>query len=560
MIQLNTIEFNQIKENLKTYLKTQDTLTDYNFEASGISLILDLISYMIHYLTFYLHTSVNESYLSTAILKKNVNTIAKMLNYLPRRKTGATAKINIKLKDAYIPENENTIITINQYTDFISSAYNFFTTNQYQLTHLNDYTFEIEIKQGTINTEYFTSDGNKDQEFTIENDSTDNDILDVYVNDELWTNENNLTEIDETSETYQIELTEKDYVKIIFGDDILGKIPGTGYEIKVIYSETVGEDSNNLSTFSLNEIIEDNYGNLYDNSKFTITLVEQSTGGSEYESVDSIKLNASNFYASQNRLITVNDYIAYLQQHALVKSAWVWGGEEEIKQKYGYIYIAIKPNNNENLTTYEKSIIEEYLQEKNILTMNVELVDVDYIYINLSGSIYYYQQYESQINELKETINTTVIDFFDDTESFNDVYKMAKLTTELNNLDEISNTNITISPFFKFEKVSTGNYFFNLENSIVESSVYCNIITDELNEGFYDDENGNLITKKDNSTIIGEIDYTTGEMEIYIGYEITNTNEPFSVYFNTTNDDIYYKKQKSLKLNQTDFTYIRETN
>lgn len=559
-IQLNTIEFDTIKTNLKTWLQNQDEFTDYNFEASGLSLILDLISYLIHYLTFYLNTSVNESFLSTAIIRKNINSIVKSLNYIPRRKTGATAIITIVLKTEFIPVDTDTVITINTYTTFSSSSYNFFSTNSYQLTALNNYTFEIEIKQGTIKEETFTSDGTANQEITIENDDVDNDIFNVYVNDELWTNENNLTEIDETSETYQLELTDSNYVKIIFGDNILGKIPGSGYEIKVIYSETVGEDSNNLTTFILSQILEDNKTGIYDNSNFTITTTEQSTGGAEYETIESIKLNAPNFYASQNRLITVNDYIAYLQQHQLVKSAFVWGGDEEIKQKYGYIYITIKPESGENLNTYEKSIIEDYLSEKNILTMNVDLIDVDYIYIDLTGSIYYYQQYELELNEVRETVNTTITDFFNNIEDFNDVFKMAKLITDINNLDEIANTNITISPYFTFEKISTGNYFFDLENIIIEGSVDCDIVTGSLNEGFYDDENGNLITKKDNSTVIGEIDYTTGEMEIYIGYEITNTSlSEYEVYFNTENDDIYYKKQKSLKLNEMTFTYVRSS-
>lgn len=562
MIQLNTIEFNEIKANLKTWLQNQDEFTDYNFEASGISLILDLISYLIHYLTFYLHTSVNESFLSTAILRKNVNTIVKELNYLPRRKTGATAVITIVLKDEFIPSETDTIISIPQYTNFSSSSYNFFATSAYQLTSLNDYEFNIEIKEGTITEETFTSDGSKDQEFTIENDSIDNDIFNVYVNDELWTNENNLTEIDENSETYQVELTSKNYVKIIFGDDVIGKIPGNGYEIKIIYSETNGEDANNLSTFSLSDILEDNFSNIYDNSYFDITNVEQSTGGADYESIASIKRNAPDFYASQNRLITADDYIAYLQQHQLVESAFVWGGDEEAKQKYGYVYMALKPSDEEddNLNDYEKSTILDYLSEKNILTVNLEIVDVDYFYINFSGTIYYYQEYETELSEVRETVSSTVIDFFDDIEDFNDVYKMARLITAINNLSEIENTNITISPYFTFEKISTGNYFFDLENNIVEGSIDCDIITGSLNEGFYDDESGNIVTKKDSSTVIGEIDYTTGEIEIYIGYEITNTSlSEYLVYFTTVNDDIYYKKQRSLKLNTMTFTYVRSS-
>jgi len=559
MIQLNTIEFNQIKANLKTWLQNQDEFTDYNFEASGLSLILDLISYLIHYLTFYLHTSVNESFISTAILRKNVNTLARTLNYTPRRKTGATAVITITLKTEFIPSETSTIISIPQYTNFSSSSYNFFSTSSYQLTSLNGYTFNIEIKEGTIQEEIFISDGSKDQEFIIENINIDNDIFNVYVNDDLWSNENNLTAIDEDSETYQVELTEKNYVKIIFGDDVIGKIPGNGYEIKIIYSETNGEDANNLSVFNLSDILENNFSNIYDNSYFTITNVEQSTGGADYESIASIKQNAPNFYASQNRLITANDYIAYLQQHQLVKSAFVWGGDEEVRQKYGYVYIAIKPEENENLNDYEKAIILNYLNDKNILTVNLELVDIDYFYINFSGSIYYYQEYETELNEVRETVNNTVIDFFNTIEDFNDVYKMARLITDINNLDEIANTNITIAPYFTFEKISTGNYFFDLENNIVEGSIDCDIITGSLNEGFYD-ESGNIITKKDNSTVIGEIDYTTGEIEIYIGYEITNTSlGEYQVYFETVNDDIYYKKQRSLKLNTMSFTYVRSS-
>lgn len=561
MLNISEVNFDEIKDNLKEYFSQRDEFKDYNFEGSGLSLLMDVLAYTIHYLSYYLNISATEAFLDSAILRKNINSIAKTLNYLPKRISGSESIIDINLKSEYIPEDTSTIITIPKFTKFSSKGYNFYTKQSYNLTSANSYTFEdIILRQGIIRQDTFISNGQTDQEIIITNESIDNSTFEVYVDSVLWELENDLTSIDETSTTYSIELTDDNYVKVLFGDNILGMAPSINSEILVIYGETVGIDANNLSFFNLNQVIEDNFSNTYDDSYFDITTVQQSLGGSDYETDDSIKVNAPKFYATQNRLVTKDDYTAFLNKHEIVEDSNVWGGDEiNDFPKYGTVYIAVKPYLSINLTEFQKTTLYSYLEDKNILTINIEFVDISYFYVDITGTIYFLQRYESTLNSVKSKVETTIQTFFDDIDNFENIFKFARLISTLINLDEIGNVNLTINPFFYFNKVLTGNYFFVLNNEILENSIDCDIISGNLNEGFYDDGNGNIITKKDNSTIIGEIDYAGGSIEIFIGYEITIT-EPengYKVYFDTTTNDITYKRQRTILNGTNSLTYTR---
>jgi hypothetical protein len=555
-LNISEIEFNAIKENLKTYFKSQSEFTDYNFEASGLSILLDALAYTIHYLSFYLNTAVTESFLDSAILRKNINSHAKALNYLPRRKSGAEAIINIDTKSNYIPFDTSTIITIPVYANFISNTYNFFTKEEYQLTNTNSYSFDnIVLRQGLIKEYIALSSGLVNQEITIQNANIDNDIFNIYVDDVLWTHDQDLTDINETSLTYSLEMTDDNYVKIIFGDGILGSIPVLNAEIKVVYSETLGLEGNNYSNFSLNSILEDNYSNTYDNSMFTITTVEQSLGGNDEESIDSIKLNAPKFYASQDRLVNKSDYESFLEKNAIVQKASVWGGDEDTEIKYGTVYMAIKPNNAENLTSNQKTEILEYLNSQNILSINLEFKDINYVYVNVEGTIYYKSQYESTLNITRSDVETAISNFFTNLDVFNGNLEYSRLITDLRDLERIGNVTITIKPYFKFVKNPNGAYNWNLGNALKENSVICNIIYGSTDEGFYS-EGTNIKTNKSGNAIIGSIDNTLGTIEIYPGYSITESNIN-KVYFETENEDIKYQRNNSILPGINNLVYSR---
>ena len=556
-LQISSVEFNQTKQNIKDYLKSQTEFLDYNFEASGMSILLDTLAYAVHYLSFYLSMTTNESFLDTVQLLKNAIAISKSLGYSPRRMTGANAIISLEIKDAWKPTNPATVITVPKFTDFTVEGVNFFTTEEYLLTATNNYKFSsVEIRQGIYKTESHTSDGAVTQTIEIKNAAIDNETLEVWVDGTLWAQSNDLTTITAGTESYSVQLTEDNYVQIIFGDGVLGKVPPIGNTIQIIYTETLGSVTNNYTAFVLNGILSDNYTGTYDASKVTVINIEQSSGGADYETLDSIKLNAPKYYASQGRAVTKTDYEAILSQHPLVESLNVFGGETIIENPvFGTVYIAVKPVGSYNLTASQKTTLMSYLGSKNVLTINPAFIDVSYFNVDISGTIYYKQLYENQLPTIRTDVETAIADFFTGMIAFDDIFKAAKFTSTLNDLEKITNTNLVLSPFFYFSKVPTGNYRWSLDNALVPGSIICNISS---TEGFYDDSLGNLKTKATGNAV-GEVDYANGIIEIYPGFTITET-EPgagFSCYFKTLYDDIKYARQRKVIAGTLALTYTR---
>jgi hypothetical protein len=551
-LNISETDFNAIVSDLKEHFSIQDEFRDINYQGSGISYLIDALAYCMHYLSFYLNMSVNEVFLNSATLRKNINLIVKHLNYTPRRRAGAEAIINFEIKEAYKPANPATTLTIPKYTDFVVEGYHYYTTAEYILTNANDYTFEgITLREGQQYSQDEVSDGTANQEFTVPYTDIDEEGFEVYVDGDLWANQNNIVGATEETEMYTLEITEDSYVKIIFGDDIVGKIPPLGVDIQIIYKRCNGIEGNNFSEFTLNEVLTDSASATYDQSKVEITTTQQALGGADEETLASIKLNAPKFYEAQNRMVTKGDYEAILSQHALVEAINVWGGEEDLTNPvYGKVWIAIKPPGAYNLTTEQKATITAFMNDRNVLTITPEFIDISYFHIDVSGTVYYNQQYESQLNVVRDDVESAIEDFFDDMDEFDSLFKNAKFTTAVNNVTQVENTDLEIQPYFYFSKVGSGNYMWKLENELIPESIDCDIITGSLNEGFYDDGEGNILTKQTGNAVIGEVDYDLGEIEIFPTYAITAT-EPaagFRVNFKTDNDDVFYKKNRKVVL------------
>jgi hypothetical protein len=221
------------------------------------------------------------------------------------------------------------------------------------------------------------------------------------------------------------------------------------------------------------------------------------------------------------------------------------------------VFIAVKPPNQQNLTAEQRTELMSYISGMNVLTIKPEFIDIQYIGLDLSGTIYYSQLFESQINTVKSSTELAVNTFFNNHDKFNNIFKEALLITTLINLEEIENVNLTIQPWFNFHKVGTGAYKWFLGNPIQPSSISCSIISSGVEIGFVDDGLGNILS---GSTIIGDANYSTGEIEIYPGYSIPvaepSTNG-FKVLFNTTNDDVKFILNNSIELGNLALLYTR---
>jgi len=555
---INEVEFSAIKQNLINYYSTQPEFQDVNFEGSGINYLLDALSYVTHYLCFLGNMQINEAFLKVAQLPENIRVLARQLNYQPRRVTGAEAICDLSIKIAHRPTDPSKVITIPKYTDFLTNGYHFYATKEYLLTNSNSYTFtDMILRQGILKTYTEISDGSANHSILLESVKIDNDTLELYVDGILWENTSDLVSYEPTSLMYQIEITDDGYTKIIFGDDILGKIPPINANIEIFYTETEGLLGNNLSSFNLNEIITDGTV-LYDNSKCTITVTEQSLGGADAEDIESIRLNAPRFYESQNRCLSTKDWLGILSQHQLVESINVWGGEEDLSDpKYGRVFVCVKPPSpNIILTDNQKNTIRLYIKERNILAIPFSFVDVNPIYIDISGIIYFSQQYESVLSTVRANVSNAINTFFTSTLiPFNSMFKEAKFITAINDLTEIQNTTLTFSPFVYFTKNSLGAYRWNLENELVPGTIICNYV-----DGWYDNGLGNLKTKKTGNAIIGTADYVNGIIEVFPGYSFPTTLEPAKGYrldFNVINNDIFYSKNRMVQIGTTSLEYTR---
>jgi len=549
---ITTVEFQDIKNELIAYLSTRSEFTDYNFTGSGLNYLIDILSYIIHNLSFQLNMSANEVIsIYSAQLTKNIYSHAKNLNYSPRRPVGAIAYIDIEIQDAEKPISGETIV-IPKYTVFSSQGFLFYTQESFILNPANSYKLEnIAIKQGTILTDTTVSDGLINQTITLESAKIDNNEFSITVNSIEWAKESDFTNIESDSQVYMIELTEDGYVKIIFGDGIVGEVPANTVDIVVTYAETEGLLGNNLSEFTITDILQDNLLATYDNSMIDITTVEQSLGGADIESNSSVQINAPKFNTSQNRIVRTSDWEAFLNRHEYVNLSGVWEGHSDLyEQVHGEVHMSVKPQTGLNLTANQKQELVEYLSEYHMDFIKPVFYDIDYFYTEFVILAQYYKKYQSQEASILAEINSNIDEFFADeneVNQFNHIFKMSALDSKLYNLERISNTTITPTYYTYFTTAPTGAYVFYLQNEIKMSSVVCNI---SETEGFSDDGSGNIIDVDAN--IIGTIDYVTGVIIIYPGYTITES-EPISGYkleFMTIDEDIYFK-QNRLVINNT---------
>jgi len=312
------LDFFRIRDNLKNYLRSQSTFTDYDFEGSGMSVLLDVLAYNTHYNAFYLNMAANEAFLDTAQVRQNILSQAKAINYVPASPQGASAKINIVATPSLAEDNSINVITLDKYTriigqDIHGENYTFVTINSNTAAKINgSFTFaNVMIKQGEVITwQYEASSNNVTRRYQIPSANVDTTTITITVQESssnTYTTEfvlaDDLTEITGQSRVYFVEEDDQLYYTVYFGDNVLGKKPNDGNIIHITYLDTMGAVSNNISKFSFAQAIG---GKFRDNVR--ISTITASYGGVDKEHVEDISFRAPYFYTAQNRCVTVNDY------------------------------------------------------------------------------------------------------------------------------------------------------------------------------------------------------------------------------------------------------------
>lgn len=450
-INVTDLDFDQIKLNLINFLKQQDEFQDYNFEGSSLNVLIDLLAYNTHYNAYYLNMIANESFLDTALLRDSVVSHAKVLNYIPTSKSASKAIINIEIET-----NDSTIetLTIPRGTSFSSELidnfpYNFVMIKDETVTKSNTkYIFEnIEIYEGTLNSITFIQDNNSNpnQIFVLPDIDIDTRTLKVTVTDattsntEIYTLSTDVLDLNSASKAYFLQEGKNGFFEIYFGDDYISKKLSDGSSITADYLITNGIVANKSQNFVPNSTIIDENNNTINNNDITITLVDAASGGSDRESVDSIKFSATKKYSTQNRLVTAKDYAAYLQtNYPGIQSISVWGGEEQVPVVYNKTYISLKMKDGFYLTLAEKNrIVEEIIKPKAIVSTEAEIIDPDYIYLLIEGTIKYDKEKTNLTKaDLLQKVRNSIISYNNtNLESFNSRYVQSKMQETIDKSD-----------------------------------------------------------------------------------------------------------------------------
>ena len=438
-LNVTSLDFDQIKINLKDFLRSQPELADYDFEGSALGTIIDVLAYNTFYNSFNANVNMNEIFLDTAQIRNNVVSHAKSLGYVPRSVTSAFAEINVTVN---APAGSPASLNMPRGTTFSSTidGKNFAFVNLEAQTIVpvgGVYTFPaVKINQGQIRTQTFiVDDTSTAQKYAIPDANVDTATLVVKVKTnststdfEIYTLVTNIVDVDGTTNAYFLQEGIDGQFEIYFGDDVFGRRLVAGNIVEIEYLITDGAEPNNATSFKLT-------GNISGNTSASITLVSKAGGGSAAETTDSIKFNAPLSFLSQNRVVTADDYKAIVKNnYTNTESISVWGGEEQAVPEYGKVFLSIKPKNAQVLSDSEKQFIKDsILKTKNLVSITPEIVDPDFTFIKLEVFFKYDPNLTSlTAGELKNAVIATITNYNDtNLKKFDGVLRASQVTTAI---------------------------------------------------------------------------------------------------------------------------------
>lgn len=569
-LKIESLDFDEIKQNLKTYLQSQDRFKDYDFEGSGLNILLDLLAYNTHYQAFYANMVANETFLDSALLQPSVVSIAKHLNYVPKSYRSATAYVDVE----YLNPTSNTVQSIQNGTEFITAGDRFLGTLGSQSFVFNAtsntkveaegsryFARNVEIKEGfskTI-TYVYDSNANVDQKFIIPETNVDTTSLEVRISnsitdtggiENLWTQVTDINSVDSSSNVYFLQYNSNNQYEIFFGDGVVGNKPQAGNVINISYRVCSGSLANGIGandttssrSFRYTERVASQTSLILNGSRYS-----PSFGGSENESTQSIKYYAPRNYQAQERAVTAEDYRTLLIKDYgdQADSVYVWGGEDADPPVYGKVFVSIKPKNATKLSSLQKlAIAKNILRDKNLVSIIPEVIDPEYLYLKLNINVKYNSSKTTLTKEnLEQNIKNLIyiyglenIGKFD--RDFNESLFVSYINTNYNPPVTSCNIDLNLKKEFEPNLSSITNYIINFDNElyhpidgytpILSSSIFgyqdsTSTLDVKPNVDSYidDDGKGNIrIYKLVNGNKIflnekaGIVDYTTGKLTL----------------------------------------------
>lgn len=438
--QITELDFDTIKASLQEFLSSNGYFTDYDFDGSALSILLDVLAYNTHYMGFYANMVANEMFIDSAVKRQSVVSHGKHLGYTPSSTKSSKVVVNIKTNSTYIP---NTYIPA--YTTISGDGYSFVLLSPVLQTELSDGNGIYEnctFTEGEFRSISYIFDSSvTNPRFTIPDLEVDVSTLRVTIQESTtdptgsgspWGLSTNALELTSTSEYYFLQESRDGFYEIYFGDGIIGKKPSNGNVINVSYVVSSGPDSNGVGA-------NDNSSSRTFSSSFgSVEVVTQASGGAERQTTRSIRYTAPISYQAQNRNVTENDYISAIRSlYSNAESVSVYGGETSVPPQYGKVFISVKPTNGLILTDTEKSSILSGLESKNLVTIIPELIDAEYLYLRINCKITYDPTLTTVSSDgIKALVISSILQHGDTTlEKFNEDYIQSRLSRRIDFLD-----------------------------------------------------------------------------------------------------------------------------
>ena len=456
------LDFDQIKESIKDYLRANSNFTGFDFEGSNFSVLIDTLAYNTYITAFNSNMVVNESFLDSATLRENVVSLARNIGYVPRSRNSAKATISfsvdvigtstesITLEKGLVCKGivENSSYLFSNVEDISVQTQNidFFNENG-DLINSRRATFNnVEVSQGTFLTKKFTYDGSLSQKFILDNSFIDTSSIRVYVDEVEYKLVDNIINVDGQSTIFLIQEIQDEKYELLFGDGLIGKKLQNGDIITVNYMITDGEKSNGAAFFTFAGRLLDSNKNPVSPSPFTLTTVSKAQNGSNIETIDSIKYFAPKIYSAQNRAVTSRDYEAIIKEiYPNTESVSIVGGEELDPPEFGTVQISIKPKNGELVTEFNKSRILSQLKSYSVSGIKQNIVDLKVLYVELDSFVYYDDSKTSTPETLKTSITDTLNSYAKSLElnKFGGRFKYSKVLKTIDDTDVSITSNIT---------------------------------------------------------------------------------------------------------------------
>ena len=545
--QVNALEFNEIKAQIKEYMKSQSQFSDYDFEGSSLTVLIDALAYNTYYTAVNANLAVNEGFLETAVLRENVVKLARMIGYTPRSARSARTTVNISVQTAFPYPKSVTIgggLVLNftglDNNNFVFSIPTDTSQSVDSLTGIATFNNTV-LYEGLYLTDTFVKDTTQRQRFILTNDRCDTSSMIVEVTSgtitEKYLQATDITKIDSTSKVFFLEESEYQIPEILFGDGGVGKSLDNGDVVTVKYTTSAGIGANGLKVFENIGTYRDNLGNAI-TSGITISAVSFPDGGAEPESTEAIKFSAPKFYSAFGRAVSTRDYESIIPQiYPNVSSISCYGVEEAEPPEYGKVFLAIKPKNADKLSLSEKNSVLKKLREYSVAAIQPTIIDPSILYVDLISFVYYNPNLTRRTPaEVKNLVITTLTTLNSSAEfnKFGGKFKYSKVQNIVDDAERSITSNITRVAMRKNITVDLNtrvNYKICYGNRInkqtstapsVSSSGF-NIVGDDINTYYLNDDGaGTLRLYYVKGTgefeyvdgLWGSVDYDMGEITI----------------------------------------------